>query len=896
MPHSDADDLARWRRHRDPRAFQRIIDRYSGLVFGAGRRITRNVEDAEDITQKSFLKLAESPPSIKYSLGGWLHRVATNLAINDIGREHRRKTREQKYQSLSSVSDEAVWDDLQDMIDEAIEQLPNKFKEPLIAHYLGGQTFEVIAKQMGVSRQTVSYRIGKGVEHIRKFLRHKGQVVGAAALASTLQGLTTEPVPAALAQSLSKLALSGIGTPAAGQLGRFGDALDILNFGSKPMRWLSLAAVVIGASAGFMWASKPAEVQGASEPVTVEPRAQRDALLTVGVASDLVTEEPTLDTEATLVAFAIDQNSQSPAGAGQEDTEEIIEEGRIKVNVIEAISGRPVPDLRVDFYPKDAVDFVTESDEEIPDVDDLFKEEIRSIRNQVNLTPLAEGSPWYLSASIMRMVKDPGARTAFYTDGSGTIVADTLHPGEYIVVIESNDFGSAGELSIELKDAGTAAISGGTYIMIADHQDPQELVIKAVRKGVISGRIQERNRDIGIPGMRVFAYLSSDNAYVKTIEAETTTDQAGRFSLSGLLPGRYEIRRDRGEGLHGQTSVEVTLAPGEQRQDVDFPVMTAGAALTGTVYWGAEPVANMPFDLFYAHVEEDLSKTQAIGTKVATHSLETDENGQYFVLGVREIRGVIYGGVTMENGDTRVSDWERNVYLSNGDYRTVDIRFRLGTGSIEGRLTRGGRPVHKSRVIWYPKEITGAEMRTLTDEEGWYRFDDVDAGDGRVIFYFPRTYEAVNRAISLGASEVLVLDVDMPANAIQIRVHNIPENMKNAWVYIGSGPEYLPIGMSYRKWSEMALRDALAMSRIFRQFPVRIRGIEPGSYTLVAISYPALGFIGSYLDDPQVIEEYLEGSVVIHKNITIEEESNSALEINFSDGEPASKYFTSDLE
>jgi DNA-directed RNA polymerase specialized sigma24 family protein len=74
--------IRRWRTNRDGEAFAELVARYSGLVYGVCRRVTRDDGRSEVLAQECFLRLARSRPAVKGSLGPWLHRVVTNLAID----------------------------------------------------------------------------------------------------------------------------------------------------------------------------------------------------------------------------------------------------------------------------------------------------------------------------------------------------------------------------------------------------------------------------------------------------------------------------------------------------------------------------------------------------------------------------------------------------------------------------------------------------------------------------------------------------------------------------------------------------------------------------------------------------------------------------------------------
>jgi hypothetical protein len=129
------------------------------------------------------------------------------------------------------VNTEIEWDDIRAHIDEAIAALPGKLREPIIHRFLEGQTHEAIAQNLGVSRSTVQYRLAKGVDAIRNFLKRRGVVVPAAVLSSLLAAhLTAEAAPAALTAALGTLALASasgaVGTSATG-IATLGGALVV---------------------------------------------------------------------------------------------------------------------------------------------------------------------------------------------------------------------------------------------------------------------------------------------------------------------------------------------------------------------------------------------------------------------------------------------------------------------------------------------------------------------------------------------------------------------------------------------------------------------------------------------------------------------------------------------
>ena len=202
----------RWIERRDPEAFQTIVSAYSGMVYGTCRRILGDATEAEDVTQECFEALACATKSPVGYLGPWLHRVATNLALKHQRSVARRVRREAAYQAETQAAYRDVhWDDVFVYVDEAIADLPETYRVPIVAHFLEGRSHADIAESLHVSRQTVTFRISNGVGRIRKVLERKGVPVAFSALVTMLAAeLRAEALSSSLTATLGKLALAGV--------------------------------------------------------------------------------------------------------------------------------------------------------------------------------------------------------------------------------------------------------------------------------------------------------------------------------------------------------------------------------------------------------------------------------------------------------------------------------------------------------------------------------------------------------------------------------------------------------------------------------------------------------------------------------------------------------------
>ena len=204
--------LQRFTRHHDEDAFAEIVRRYATVVYATCHRILGDRARAEEVSQETFFRLVRKPEAVTRSLGGWLHRAATQLAIDAVRRDAARRKREVKAARARSKQPVSRWEELSPLIDEALAELPEETRTLLVRHFLQGKSQASLAVEHLTSAATVSRRIKAGLETLRVRLRGKGVLVAAAALSGFLADRTAQAAPEALLTELGKMTLiSGAG-------------------------------------------------------------------------------------------------------------------------------------------------------------------------------------------------------------------------------------------------------------------------------------------------------------------------------------------------------------------------------------------------------------------------------------------------------------------------------------------------------------------------------------------------------------------------------------------------------------------------------------------------------------------------------------------------------------
>ena len=141
--------LERWRDHRDADAFGEIVARHAAMVHGTCQRVLHNDADAEDVAQECFFRLAQERVRVRFSLGGFLHRLALGLSKNRLTSETRRREREKRRVTRREVGADPRWEDAEEHVDGAIDRLSAEVREIVVAHYLERETLESIAERLG---------------------------------------------------------------------------------------------------------------------------------------------------------------------------------------------------------------------------------------------------------------------------------------------------------------------------------------------------------------------------------------------------------------------------------------------------------------------------------------------------------------------------------------------------------------------------------------------------------------------------------------------------------------------------------------------------------------------------------------------------------------------------
>jgi large repetitive protein len=338
-----------------------------------------------------------------------------------------------------------------------------------------------------------------------------------------------------------------------------------------------------------------------------------------------------------------------------------------------------------------------------------------------------------------------------------------------------------------------AGLAPGTYVLTASHPDwseatarvelaeePASADIRLSRGGSLGGAVLASGRPVA--GAQVSLSAAGDTGarpgagFPGSGEQGALSDEGGRFRFDRLTPGRYTLAASLG----GQSSppVEAVLT-GEGAQEVQL-VLGEGALVRGVV--------------------TGLPDAQLAGVNVGAQGRDffaTTRTGQG---GVFEVAGVPEGMLTLRAnaGDfmSGTRSAQATVTIAPGQAEaTAEIVFEAGH-RVDGRVTRGGRPVTDAMVQAMPEGGGGRSASGRTDETGSFVLDGLGEGRHTLVASSLSGGAPIRRTVDVTGDATVDLEApparlagmvvetgsERPIGDVQVRLEEAGEGMRFATV------------------------------------------------------------------------------------------------------------------
>ncbi len=233
----DRDLLREYVLNRSEAAFAELVARHINLVFAAARRAVGDEHLAKDVTQNTFIHLARHAGEVRNgdAVGGWLYRIACNLAASAVRSEVRRRAREHTAMSLAELHapDASAWTAVAPLLEEAMQRLNADEQDAVLLRFFEGKSLREVGVALELSDDAAQKRVSRALDKMRAHFARQGVTATAALLATLLATHSASAAPASLAPSVAGVALAqaplGAAAVAAGKwLGPKGLSLIIL--------------------------------------------------------------------------------------------------------------------------------------------------------------------------------------------------------------------------------------------------------------------------------------------------------------------------------------------------------------------------------------------------------------------------------------------------------------------------------------------------------------------------------------------------------------------------------------------------------------------------------------------------------------------------------------------
>ena len=176
-------------------AYRELLGRYQRPVFSLVYRMVRDREQAEDLSQETFVKVFNNIGRYdpKYKFSSWIFKIATNVTIDALrkkepdtvsldGSRHARTDEDIEATRITAVSNDENPEELLEArelgseIERAIGELRSEYKTAVILRHVEGRAYEEIAEIMGVPLGTVKTYIHRARGELRGALAHLREV------------------------------------------------------------------------------------------------------------------------------------------------------------------------------------------------------------------------------------------------------------------------------------------------------------------------------------------------------------------------------------------------------------------------------------------------------------------------------------------------------------------------------------------------------------------------------------------------------------------------------------------------------------------------------------------------------------------------------------------------
>ncbi|MFC1677994.1 sigma-70 family RNA polymerase sigma factor [Planctomycetota bacterium] len=593
----------------DSQAFEVIVAKYQELVCAITYSGIADIQRSEELAQQTFVNAWKNLYQLKdlARFRPWLCTIARNNIRNFL-----RKTQRDiiaKAKPMENIKDtaadesgpleSAIKKEHEELVSDAIQQIPERYREPLVLYYRQQKSVKQVALSLDLSEETIKQRLQRGRKMIKEQL--------SSIVEETLSATGPKKVfTATVIASVAGLAIKGTGVAAAagiaGASSTSGTATSVATIMSgvtaKIITAAAVVAIGVGAVVTYKQITKPGpnpefsqagivvhEEENSQEKITKEtpdqPSDKTANLLAIETHSDLKTEQ--------IVAEASETISNN-------DVEfKFAPKGVLSGLITDINSSEPIEGIKLRICSYDYVEqYVAKTDSNgMYFFENIKKDGPYTIRLETNeyVTP----DPWKRPRESVQLAKSAQFVKHFQLRKGCKVNIEVVDPQDnpikgisFFAAYVSDDMGRGPKEKVRSDKEGAAAIGGlkpAEYLITAQHRDyalagqkfifTKDFEAKSIAFEMKTGFSVEGKAicSDGHPasGWEIYArpvwWNSVYCAYSYPIDAN------GVFVLEHVLPGDYQvgINIPEGGGSSGLWSTKMALPPEDGFIELNIP-------------------------------------------------------------------------------------------------------------------------------------------------------------------------------------------------------------------------------------------------------------------------------------------------------------------------------------
>ena len=176
-------------RNGDRDAFIELVILYQEKIYQLAYRMLANRHEAEDVVQETFLRVFKNlhsyDPNLKFST--WIYRIGTNLCIDRLRKKKVTYSLDvdpdgeglNGYSQLPSdepnPETQVLISETQEKIQQAISELPEKYKSVVLLYYFHDFSLQEIAGILNMPATTIKTRLHRARDYLRKKISRENE-------------------------------------------------------------------------------------------------------------------------------------------------------------------------------------------------------------------------------------------------------------------------------------------------------------------------------------------------------------------------------------------------------------------------------------------------------------------------------------------------------------------------------------------------------------------------------------------------------------------------------------------------------------------------------------------------------------------------------------------------